>query len=427
MMNRVEQLYEVYLSSNGVETDTRKPLNGKIFFALKGENFNGNVYASAALKKGAKCAVIDDPNYVIENTFLVEDVLKTMQALGLHHRRTLGIPIIAITGSNGKTTTKELMHRVLSKKYKTTATRGNLNNHIGVPLTLLAIPKGTEYGIIEMGANHIGEIQSYCEYTEPNYGLITNIGKAHLEGFGSIDGVIQGKGELYDFLRESGGEVFVNSESTVLMNMSESIKRYTYASHEPADLIGNLVLTDTPYLSVMVQETQIDTQMTGDYNLPNILAALCVGQKFEVSINDMQEAISGYVPDNSRSQVIQKGKNTIILDAYNANPTSMEVALENFASMDGAPKLVLIGEMNELGEESEVEHQNIINKTRDLAFDTVILVGPKYANLDRDHMIYFKSNAAAGEYVAELLADVGHHILIKGSRSAKMEEILNYI
>ncbi len=422
-----DELYSIYLSSSGVETDTRKPLQNKIFFALKGENFDGNEYASVALEQGAKLAMIDDPQYQSADTYLVEDVLDTLQQLALHHRRALGIPIIAITGSNGKTSSKELIHRVMSQKYETTATVGNLNNHIGIPLTLLAIPSTAEYSIVEMGANHVGEIASYCQYTEPDYGLITNIGKAHLEGFGSLEGVRRGKGELYDYLRANDGKVFVYKDLETLMEMSEGIHRETYASQAPADLVGQISEHEGPYLEVEVESTQIRTQMTGDYNLANVLAALCIGQHFGVAMPDMKSAIESYAPDNSRSQIMKKDGNTIILDAYNANPSSMMLAIENLAKIDARPKVAMLGSMKELGESSAREHQSIIERAQSMDIDRVIVVGEEYADLDLGDSLYFLDSTAAGRYLSSILPDADYYILIKGSRATKMEEILKHI
>ncbi len=420
-------LYQIYLESEGVETDTRKPLKNKIFFALKGGNFDGNTFASKAIEQGAKRAVIDDASYASDGTLLVDDVLQTLQQLGLYHRHQLGIPVIAITGSNGKTTTKELMHAVLSIKYKTSATLGNLNNHIGIPLTLLSIKPCTEIAIVEMGANHLGEIAEYCTYTEPNLGLITNIGKAHIEGFGSLDGIKKGKGELYDYLRSEDGSVYVHADDDTLMQMSYGIKRYTYGHASDAYLQGSVTDSDDDMLHLSVEGHTIHTQLTGDYNAPNVLAALCAGRHFEVSLQDSIEAIQNYAPDNSRSQILQNKNKTIILDAYNANPTSMQLAIENFSSMEHHPKIAFLGGMKELGSAEAEEHQHIIDLARESDIDTIVLVGQEYKDCEHPDMEWFASSEEAGEYAARLDTDTDYYLLIKGSRSTKMEEILKYI
>ncbi len=423
----ISELYQTYLQSSGVETDTRKNLQNKIFFALKGDSFDGNSFASNAIENGAILAIIDNPAYKSQNTLLVEDVLSTLQALGLHHRRQLGIPIIAITGSNGKTTTKELMHTVLTQSYRTSATVGNLNNHIGIPLTLLSMPLSTEIGIVEMGANHIGEIQSYCQYTEPDYGLITNIGKAHIEGFGSIEGIQKGKGELYDYIREKKGTVFVHADDKLLMSLSEGIQRVSYGTYTSADLQASTIYVDDNRLQMEIEGHRVKTQLTGDYNSPNVLAALCVGRSFDVPLDKGIEAIEKYRPDNSRSQILKQHNNTIILDAYNANPTSMKLALENFAAIEHSPKIACIGGMKELGITSQEEHQAIIDLTLTLDIDTSILVGEEFGSCEYGSMPFFTDSSQAGEYLASLSKDIEHFILIKGSRSTRMEEILKYI
>ncbi len=423
----ISELYQEYLKSKGVETDTRKPLEEKIFFALKGDNFDGNAYAQKALESGAKLAVIDEPQYQTTGTLLVEDSLQTLQQLGLYHRQQLGIPVIAITGSNGKTTTKELMHAVLSSRLKTSATKGNLNNHIGVPLTLLSISPDTEVAIVEMGANHQGEIASYCSYTAPDYGLITNIGKAHIEGFGSVEGIKKGKGELYDYLRSHDGTVYVHADDETLMEMADGIKKHTYGCSSSAELQGEILPPSDAYLHLKVQGITIDSQLTGSYNAANILAALCVGRNMGVPMDLCAEAIADYTPDNSRSQMLHKKNYTIVLDAYNANPTSMALALQNFSAMVGTPKIAMIGSMKELGDQTPTEHQAIIDLAKSLDIDYIVLVGTEYRDLETAGTSWYADSTAARDFISSLDPDTDYHMLIKGSRSTKMEEILNEI
>ncbi|MGN6164651.1 MAG: UDP-N-acetylmuramoyl-tripeptide--D-alanyl-D-alanine ligase, partial [Flavisolibacter sp.] len=358
----IEALYKIYLEHPSVQTDTRKLQKGDLFFALKGPSFNGNEFAAKALETGAAYAIIDDSKFAMgDKTILVDDALTTLQQLAKHHRQQFDIPFIAITGSNGKTTTKELVHAVLSTTYKTYTTEGNLNNHIGVPLTILKVRKDAEMAVIEMGANHQKEIASYCEYTLPTHGLITNVGKAHLEGFGGEEGVRKGKGELYDYLRSHNGTAFVMWDYEYLQQMSHSISTiYTYGTKD-AEIAGDVSQTD-PFLEVRFEkgyEGIITTHLVGSYNLPNVLAAVAVGKFFKVADDKVKEAIENYVPSNSRSQLIQKGSAKIILDAYNANPSSMKAAIENFANIKGDRKILALGAMAELGENSVQEHAGI--------------------------------------------------------------------
>src|SRR5450432_668365 len=358
-----EDLYHLYLKHPFVCTDTRSVHSGDLFFALKGENFNGNHFALQALANGAAYAIIDeqieDAGQHKDRLVFVENVLTALQLLAAHHRNQFSIPFIAITGSNGKTTTKELIHAVLSLKYKTSTTEGNLNNHIGIPLTLLKIKPDVEIAIVEMGANHIGEIAGYCLYTRPTHGLITNVGKAHLEGFGSPEGVKKGKGELYDYLRAHGGTAFVMWDYDYLQQMSKGISEIISYGTAQADLTGT-VESAFPQLQIRmtggVHLDKIQTQLTGNYNLPNLLAAVCVGNYFNVNPSDIRTGIEAYTPSNSRSQLMQIGTNTIILDAYNANPSSMKSAIENFSAYPSKNKILLLGAMAELGRDSLQEH-----------------------------------------------------------------------
>jgi UDP-N-acetylmuramoyl-tripeptide--D-alanyl-D-alanine ligase len=426
----IEKLYSIYKENPVVCTDSRAITKNCLFFALKGENFNGNLFAGEALKLGASYVVVDEKKFVTgDRCVLVEDVLQTLQQLAKHHRRALQIPVIAITGSNGKTTTKELIRNVLSKKYKTSATKGNLNNHIGVPLTILSIEHDAEMAVIEMGANHLDEIKILCEIAEPDYGIITNVGKAHLEGFGGFEGVKKGKGEMYDFLAKKGGTVFLDKNNSDLMTMADQrkiTKRITYGTGNETDCMGEL-LSASPFVKIKWtykdRKGEISSQLIGAYNFENILAAVCIGNYFEVEKNQLQKAIEEYIPDNSRSQVIMKGSNKIILDAYNANPTSVTAALKNFAKMQEENKIVILGQMAELGDESDHEHQVIVNLIEKLQFPKVYLVGNYFLQpAEKKEFIW----AASAEQLLELLKETNiHHstILIKGSRSMKMEKV----
>lgn len=423
----IEHIYEIYNKHSSVKTDTRKLENGDLFFALKGPNFNGNEFAAKAIETGAVYAVIDEAGYEIPGrTILVDDVLKTLQQLALHHRKQLSIPFIAITGSNGKTTTKELVHTVLSGKYKTVATKGNLNNHIGVPLTILSIPADTEMAIIEMGANHVGEIASYCEIALPTHGLITNCGKAHLEGFGGEEGVRKGKGELYDHLRTlPHGYAFVMWDYDYLQQMSKGISGIIkYGTNDEAHVKGKVV-ESLPFLKIEVEgfsAGQISTNLAGDYNLANVLAAVCIGNYFEVADQQIRAAIENYQPSNSRSQVIDAGTNKIILDAYNANPSSMKLAIEHLAKVDSENKILMLGSMAELGADSTREHQHIVDLIKNYAFRIVVLVGDEFKKTNHP-FIHFDDSLQAKNWFKK--ANPQHaHILLKGSRSMKMEKII---
>jgi UDP-N-acetylmuramoyl-tripeptide--D-alanyl-D-alanine ligase len=419
----IAELYQIYLAHPSVQTDSRNIKKGDLFFALKGPNFNGNLFAQKAIETGAYCVIVDEPiSFKHSNIFIVTDVLQTLQQLALHHRQQLNIPFIAITGSNGKTTTKELVHVVLSTKYKTSTTVGNLNNHIGIPLTILKVKTTDEIAVIEMGANHQKEIENYCTYTLPTHGLITNCGKAHLEGFGGEEGVKKGKGELFDYLAAHNGVAFVMWDYDYLQTMSSKILHIKKYGTLQADVIGTLSTKDQ-FLSVLINdEVEINTQLVGDYNLPNVLAAVCIGQYFGVTNHNIKNAIEQYTPSNSRSQLITKGSNTIILDAYNANPSSMKLAIENLAKMDGENKILLLGSMMELGEESEAEHKNIIEIINQYKWKQVVLVGQNFNTLHH-HFIHL-NNAAEAKNWFENEKITNSTILIKGSRSMQMEKIL---
>lgn len=424
---KTEELYKIYLQNPTIQTDTRKLQKGDLFFALKGPSFNGNAFASKALDAGASYAIIDEKQYALsENIILVDDVLATLQQLAKHHRQQFDIPFLAITGSNGKTTTKELIHAVLSTKYVTYTTEGNLNNHIGVPLTLLKIKKDAQMAVIEMGANHLKEIESYCTYTMPTHGLITNCGKAHLEGFGSEEGVRKGKGELFDYLREHDGTVFLMKDYDYLENSARGIsKRYTYGTTN-ADVTGVVKATD-PFLVVHFEkgfQGDIYTKLVGGYNLSNVLASVAIGKYFSVPDEKIKTAIENYTPSNSRSQLLKKGSNTIILDAYNANPSSMKVAIENFAQVKGNNKILVLGGMAEMGVNSLEEHQTIIEEIKKHSWKNVVLVGGDFMKVNHP-FLQFSSTAEAGLWLKSNAQNA--RLLIKGSRSMQMEKVLEYL
>ncbi len=422
----IEQLYQLYLKNPSVQTDTRKLQKGDIFFALSGSNFNGNHFALQALEAGASYAIVDeDIDTSNKRIIKVQNVLATLQQLARHHRGHFNIPFIAITGSNGKTTTKELVSAVLASKHKTYTTQGNLNNHIGIPITLLRIKEDAEIAVIEMGANHQKEIEGYCVYTQPTYGIITNCGLAHLEGFGSIEGVRKGKGELFDYLRNYNGTAFVSNDLEYFQQMSERISKIiTYGTTE--GYVTGKALPGRTFLQVQLTNAEkpaiIQTQLVGDYNLPNVLCAVAVGKYFEVPLEKIIQSIENYVPGNSRSQMIVKGSNHIILDAYNANPSSMQVAIENMVKISADIKVLLLGGMMELGEESLHEHQKIIDIIKNYTWDKVVLVGGDFDKIIHPY-IYFNDSVEAGKWFKEQSFE-NAYFLIKGSRSMQMEKIL---
>ena len=424
----IEELYKIYQQHPSVQTDTRKLKAGDIFFALKGPTFNGNSFSEQALNNGAACVVIDEKEFEIPGkTFLVPDTLSALQELALHHRKQFDIPFIAITGSNGKTTTKELIHAVLSSSFKTYTTEGNLNNHIGIPLTILKIKPGAEIAVIEMGANHLKEIAGYCQIALPTHGLITNCGKAHLEGFGSEEGVRRGKGELFDYLRTlTHGFAFVMWDYDYLQQMSKGISGIIkYGTKENDHVIGK-TLPNENFLKVQIiqglDDGIITTQLVGEYNLPNVLAAVTVGKFFEVPENKIKSAIENYVPSNSRSQLIEKDSNKIVLDAYNANPSSMKLAIENFAEKNSENKILMLGAMAELGKESLQEHQEIVDLIKKYSWKEVALVGGDFLKLPHPFRSFENSLQAKEWFVEQHLEN--SYILVKGSRSMQMEKVL---
>ncbi len=430
---QISHLYKIYQQYPSVQTDTRKLKPGDIFFALKGGNFNGNTFSKQAIVSGASYSVIDEAAYEIPGkTILVDDVLNTLQQLAKYHReqfknlsQPFGIPFIAITGSNGKTTTKELIHAVLSTRYKTYTTEGNLNNHIGIPLTILKIKNDAEIAVIEMGANHQKEIEGYCNYTLPTHGLITNCGKAHLEGFINEAGVRKGKGELFDYLRATNGTAFIMSDYEYLQEMSQGISQIIKYGSANADVEGIAIDNETQ-LTVEIKKGnftgKIKTQLVGDFNLPNVLAAVAVGINFNVPAEKIKSAIENYVPSNSRSQLIEKGTNKIILDAYNANPSSMKLAIENFAKVKDGKKILILGAMAELGKETEHEHQQIISLIRKHTWDEVILVGENFNNLNHPFKKFSSSSDAKEWFKNQHFQNT--FFLVKGSRSTQMEKII---
>jgi UDP-N-acetylmuramoyl-tripeptide--D-alanyl-D-alanine ligase len=423
----IEELYRIYEQNPSVQTDTRKLKNGDLFFALKGENFDGNAFAKKAIEKGAAYAVIDDEKYALKHkTILVKDVLRSLQELAKYHRQQFNIPFLAITGSNGKTTTKELIHAVLSTTFRTYTTQGNLNNHIGIPLTILGIRKDAQFAVIEMGANHIGEIAGYCEYAMPDFGIITNCGKAHLEGFGSEEGVRKGKGELFEYLRANTGTVFVMWDYKYLRDMSRGLSGVIKYGTSNAHVMGKIMRSE-PYLFIDVfqgiDDGLIATQLVGEYNFPNVLAAVTVGKYFNVPDNKVKTAIESYSPSNSRSQLVEKGSNKIILDAYNANPSSMKVAIENFAHLPAPNKVLLLGAMAELGEQSKKEHQEIVELLKKYQWKDVVLVGGDFQEIDHPFK-RFDNADSAGRWLQEQRLE-NAYLLVKGSRSMRMENVLS--
>lgn len=425
----INDLYQLYLKNPSIETDSRKIKKNDLFFALKGPNFNGNHYAQKALDDGAAYCIVDEETGTINDRIIkVNDCLETLQQLAKKHREAFSIPFIAITGSNGKTTTKELIHVVLSSRYKTYTTIGNLNNHIGIPLTILKVKADAEIAVIEMGANHQKEIEGYCIYTMPTHGMITNCGKAHLEGFGGEDGVRKGKGELFDHLKKNNGTAFIFNDYNYLVEMSTGIPTVITYGTKHADITGEKMTDDAgEFLQVSITNgaaiDKIKTQLVGGYNLPNVLAAVCIGKIFKVEDEKIKAALENYTPSNSRSQLIEKNSNRIILDAYNANPSSMKAAIENFANMPGDKKVLMLGGMMELGTESLHEHKALIDLVNQNKWYKVVLVGNDYKDLP-DHFIHFNNVKDANSwYTQQHFKDA--QVLIKGSRSMQMEKVLD--
>ena len=424
---QIQALYSIFQQHPSIQTDTRKLQAGDLFFALKGPNFNGNLFAKQALEAGAAYAVIDEPaGFEDERLIETADVLTTLQELAKYHRQQFNIPFIAITGSNGKTTTKELVYEVLAATYKTYTTKGNLNNHIGVPLTLLSVQKDAEMAVIEMGANHQKEIESYCTYTLPTHGLITNCGKAHLEGFGGEAGVRKGKGELFAYLRANGGTAFIMSDYPYLVEMSKGIAEVRTYGTANAEIMGR-VAPHAGLLQVEILDQpgleSIQTNLVGEYNLPNVLVAVAIGKYFNVRPELIKASLQNYHPSNSRSQLITSGTNHVVLDAYNANPTSMKAAIENFARIDDRQKVLLLGAMMELGNESLAEHKALVQLIGRYPWKAVVLVGGDFAKVEHPYH-YFPDSLTAREWVkSQSFEDTS--LLVKGSRSMQMEKVLD--
>lgn len=425
----VEIIFKHFLKFHKVTTDSRSIPEGALFFALRGDRFDGHQFVREALVQGASFAIVDDPEAVSsDECLLVPDVLDALQQLAVMYRSKLKATLIGITGSNGKTTTKELIYCVLQKKYKTQATSGNYNNHIGVPLTLLSFPEDLEFGIVEMGANHVGEIALLSGFSNPDYGIITNVGKAHLEGFGSFEGVVRGKSELYRQLEKNGGTAFVNENNPILMDKSQGLTRILYGGEN--NTVHGKTQNAHPFLKldcvVNEEKISINTRLSGAFNLENILAAACIGHHFGVETQDIKEAIEAYIPSNNRSQTVKTDKNTIILDAYNANPTSMEAAVRNFMESDFPEKILILGEMLELGKDSKDEHRKILNLIKDHDFKRVILVGPNFNVNESKAFEYFPSTK---NLLDRLKTDPIENtaMLIKGSRGNELEQVVDYL
>lgn len=424
----IAALHSVFLQSKGVNTDTRSIAPGQLFFALKGANFNGNSYAIKALEQGALYAIVDEESEPHSNIILVDDVLETLQSLAKFHREQFQIPVIALTGSNGKTTTKELIHAVLSSNYKVIATIGNLNNHIGVPLTLLRIQADTEIAIIEMGANHQKEIASYCTYTLPTHGLITNIGKAHLEGFGGEEGVLKGKTELFDYLNESQKEIFIYTGDEKLMSIATQLHQVKFYGKKASNsnLFVEATIDETADLvKVNYDGISIQTHLVGAYNFPNILASICLGKYFNIDKTAIKQALENYIPDNNRSQIKKIGANDFILDAYNANPSSMSLAIDNFNNYQATNKMMILGEMKELGDYTALEHEKIIQQCSHTAIPKIIFVGNAFKNFKEKYSsyIYFENALEVKEWFVQQAFN-NYTILLKGSRSMGLEKVI---
>ncbi|GGG56186.1 UDP-N-acetylmuramoyl-tripeptide--D-alanyl-D-alanine ligase [Croceivirga lutea] len=422
----LSELHSIFLKHTSVSTDTRKVTYGCIFFALKGPNFNGNAFAKEAIEKGAAYAIIDEKAYALaDKTILVDNVLETLQKLAIYHRNFYKTKVLSLTGSNGKTTTKELTNTVLKKSYTTIATKGNLNNHIGVPLTLLSITEETEIAIVEMGANHQGEIAFLSGLAQPDFGYITNFGKAHLEGFGGVEGVIKGKSELYNYLIENKKQIFFNADDPIqLQKLATYIKKYGYSqnNHEyyPIKFINA-----NPFVTLSFEGLTVNTNLIGTYNFPNCASAILIGKYFNVPAEEIKHALENYYPNNNRSQLITVKEHQIILDAYNANPTSMKAALDNFNAIEADSKIAFLGDMFELGNDAELEHQHIADTLLSLALDKVYLVGENFANTTTN----FKTFSSFDEFKksVELSNLPKSSILIKGSRGMAMERILELL
>ncbi|MEH3115962.1 UDP-N-acetylmuramoyl-tripeptide--D-alanyl-D-alanine ligase [Pedobacter terrae] len=433
-MITTEKLYDYYLKNPVISTDTRNITPGCIFFALKGDLFNANQFAAQALEKGAAFAVIDEEKYAQNDRFLlVEDVLISLQDLARHHRKQLNIPVIGLTGSNGKTTSKELINAVLSERYKTFATFGNLNNHIGVPLSILSITNDVQVAVIEMGANHQKEIALLSTIAQPTHGIITNVGMAHLDGFGGFEGVKKGKAELYAYLKQTNGYTFINRDNPHLLEMSTAagLNKLIYYGTENGNTIKGELKSSDPFIEVNwtnhEASSSVKTNLTGSYNFENILAAICIGDFFDMSPEEINTGLSNYQPKNNRSQLTKTEKNTVICDFYNANPSSMAAALKNLSIISAHKKTAILGDMFELGAESHHQHELIVKQANESDLDQIIFIGKDfYTFKDVFKGIYFQTPAEAAQYLQENLVQ-NHLILLKGSRGMKLESLLKYL
>jgi len=426
---RIAEIYQIYKQYPVVCTDSRKCTSGSLFFALKGEMFNGNLFAAKALQSGCSYAIVDDPAVKTDDRYIVvNDALQTLQLLAAHHRQIMKTPVIGITGTNGKTTTKELLAAVLSTQYNLLYTSGNLNNHIGVPLTLLRLTPAHEIAVIEMGANHPGEIYDLSQIAQPDYGIITNVGLAHLEGFGSFEGVVRAKGELYEYLRRTKGKVFIHKENALLQSISGGLELITYGESKDTFVSGKVV---SPHPFLCIEWTNagvchsVSTNLAGDYNLMNILAAITAGLFFDVPATEINQAISGYVPVNNRSQWKKTLHNSLLIDAYNANPSSMQAALANFSSLPTHPKAVILGDMLELGTDSLKFHAEITEKLGQFDFEKVLLCGDWFTSLVTNYSC-FSNVEDLSRYLSSNPLQ-GHHILIKGSHGIHLEKIIELL
>ena len=422
-------LYDLFIHNPQITTDSRNCPKGSIFFALKGDKFDGNQYAGKALASGCVYAVIDNPDYyIVERTNLVDNVLKTLQQLAHHHRKVLGLPIIGITGTNGKTTTIDLLADLLSTKFNLLYTEGNFNNHIGVPLTLLRLTHDHEMAVIEMGASHPGDIKELVDIVHPNYGIITNVGRAHLEGFGSFEGVIRTKGELYDYIRRSKGKIFIKKENEYLQSIAKGIEQITYGNGDDAFASGQVVSCD-PFLVFNWKQQgklhTVETHMIGSYNLDNVLAAVAVGRFFKIPAERISRAIAAYEPTNNRSQFKKTDNNELIIDAYNANPSSMKVALDNFITMPVQPKAIILGDMRELGPTSDELHAEVVEQIKKGQFDKVFLCGEHFSKVGKEFSPFATTEAMVEELRKQPLK--GYHILIKGSHSMGLEKLADIL
>lgn len=425
----ISQIHNLFLQCNSVSIDTRKIVPNSFFVAIKGENFDANTFAKEALEKGASFVMIDNTDYFVDQrTILVENSVIALQELAKFHRLYLKLPIIALTGSNGKTTTKELINVVLSKKYNTKATVGNLNNHIGVPLTLLSFDSKTEIGIVEMGANHKKEIQFLCELAKPDYGYITNFGKAHLEGFGGVEGVIEAKSEMYAYLSENNKTAFVNLEDPIQVNKSKKLNSYAFGLNKEAADVKIKSIAANPFVAISFSNLLVQTHLIGLYNANNINAAITIGKYFGVEDLEIKEALESYVPENNRSQLLSKGTNQIILDAYNANPSSMAVAIENFLQLDNPNKIMILGDMFELGQESQKEHKEIVNLLLTEKEVSCYFIGKEFSQniIHKDNFCFYETFESFSRHLQEAKIE-NSYLLIKGSRGMALERTLDFL